>query len=60
MPLSYGSMGCVWTTDKDGIVASLLPPKLPRAAEAPAELYRELTRELGEACNRPRRSGGDA
>jgi phosphoglucomutase len=41
--------GMVWTTDKDGIVMNLLALELTaRTDRDPSELYRELTRELGE------------
>jgi phosphoglucomutase len=41
--------GTVWTTDKDGIVAALLAAEITaRAGRDPGEIYRELTRELGE------------
>ncbi len=41
--------GTVWTTDKDGIVPSLLAAEITaRAGRDPGELYSELTRELGE------------
>jgi phosphoglucomutase len=40
--------GSVWTTDKDGIVMDLLAVELTaRAGRDPAELYAELTHELG-------------
>jgi phosphoglucomutase len=40
--------GTVWTTDKDGIVMDLLALELTaRTGRDPAELYRELTDELG-------------
>jgi phosphoglucomutase len=40
--------GTVWTTDKDGIVMDLLAAEITaRAGRDPAELYAELTRELG-------------
>jgi phosphoglucomutase len=39
----------VWTTDKDGIVASLLSAEITaRLGRDPGERYRELVRELGE------------
>jgi phosphoglucomutase len=39
----------VWTTDKDGIVSALLSAELTaRTGRDPADLYRDLTRELGE------------
>lgn len=41
--------GSVWTTDKDGITASLLAAEITaRMNRDPGELYRELTREFGE------------
>jgi phosphoglucomutase len=41
--------GTVWTTDKDGIVAALLAAEITaRAGRDPGEIYRELTRDLGE------------
>ena len=41
--------GSVWTTDKDGIVLALLAAEITaRRGRDPAELYAELTRELGE------------
>jgi phosphoglucomutase len=41
--------GTVWTTDKDGIVAALLAAEITASAgRDPGEVYRELTRELGE------------
>jgi phosphoglucomutase len=41
--------GTVWTTDKDGIVAALLAAEITaRTGRDPGELYRDLTRELGE------------
>jgi phosphoglucomutase len=41
--------GSVWTTDKDGIVAALLAAEITaRMDRDPGEIYRELTRELGE------------
>jgi phosphoglucomutase len=40
--------GTVWTTDKDGIVMNLLAAELTvRAGRDPAELYAQLTGELG-------------
>jgi len=40
--------GTVWTTDKDGIVMDLLAGEiLARTGRNPAELYGDLTRELG-------------
>ena len=41
--------GTVWTTDKDGIVSALLAAEITaHAGRDPGEIYRELTRELGE------------
>jgi phosphoglucomutase len=41
--------GAVWTTDKDGIVPALLAAEITaRTNRDPAELYRDLTRDLGE------------
>ncbi|HXU31302.1 MAG TPA: phosphoglucomutase (alpha-D-glucose-1,6-bisphosphate-dependent) [Thermoanaerobaculia bacterium] len=41
--------GTVWTTEKDGIVLTLLAAEITaRAGRDPGELYRDLTRELGE------------
>ena len=41
--------GSVWTTDKDGIILALLAAEITRATgRDPAQLYRELTRELGD------------
>ena len=41
--------GSVWTTDKDGIVPALLAAEITaRAGRDPGELYRDLTRDLGE------------
>jgi phosphoglucomutase len=41
--------GSVWTTDKDGIIMDLLAAEmLARTGRDPAQLYRELTRELGD------------
>ena len=40
--------GIAWSTDKDGIVASLLSAEITARAERdPAELYADLTREFG-------------
>src|SRR5712692_2461740 len=42
--------GTVWTTDKDGIVSALLAAEITaHAGRDPGEIYRELTRELGES-----------
>jgi phosphoglucomutase len=41
--------GAVWTTDKDGIVPALLAAEITaHAGRDPGEIYRDLTRELGE------------
>ena len=41
--------GSVWTTDKDGIVPSLLAAEITaRMGRDPGEIYRELTSEFGE------------
>jgi phosphoglucomutase len=41
--------GTVWTTDKDGLVPSLLSAEITaRQGKDPGELYAQLTRELGE------------
>jgi phosphoglucomutase len=41
--------GTVWTTDKDGIVMGLLAAEITaRAGRDPGEIYRDLTRELGD------------
>ena len=41
--------GSVWTTDKDGIILSLLAAEITaRMDRDPGEIYRELTREFGE------------
>ncbi len=41
--------GTVWTTDKDGIAAALLSAEMSaRCGRDPGELYRDLSRELGE------------
>jgi phosphoglucomutase len=41
--------GTVWTTDKDGIVLALLAAEITASAgRDPGEIYRDLTRELGE------------
>jgi phosphoglucomutase len=41
--------GRVWTTDKDGIVPALLAAEITaKMARDPGEIYRDLTRELGE------------
>jgi phosphoglucomutase len=41
--------GTVWTTDKDGILLSLLAAEITaRAGKDPGAVYRDLTRELGD------------
>ena len=41
--------GSAWTTDKDGIVPALLAAEITaRMGRDPGEIYRELTRELGD------------
>ena len=41
--------GCVWTTDKDGMVPALLSAEITaRMGRDPGEIYRELAREFGE------------
>jgi phosphoglucomutase len=41
--------GTVWTTDKDGIILALLAAEImARTGKDPGELYRDLTRELGD------------
>ncbi len=41
--------GTVWTTDKDGIIMDLLAAEMmARTGKDPGELYRDLTKELGE------------
>ncbi len=41
--------GSVWSTDKDGIVPALLAAEITvQTGRDPGELYRELTRDLGE------------
>jgi len=41
--------GTVWTTDKDGIVPALLAAEITAKLQRdPGEVYRELTRELGD------------
>ncbi len=43
--------GTVWTTDKDGIASALLSAEITaRMGRDPAELYRDLARDLGEAA----------
>jgi phosphoglucomutase len=41
--------GSVWTTDKDGIVPCLLSAEITaRVGKDPGEIYRDLTRDLGD------------
>lgn len=41
--------GTVWTTDKDGIIPCLLSAEITaRSGKDPGQIYRELTRELGD------------
>jgi len=41
--------GSVWTTDKDGIIPCLLAAEITaRVGKDPGEIYRDLTRELGD------------
>jgi phosphoglucomutase len=41
--------GTVWSTDKDGIIMDLLAAEmLAKTGRDPSELYRDLTKELGE------------
>ncbi len=41
--------GSVWTTDKDGIIPCLLSAEITaRLGHDPGEIYRELTRDLGD------------
>lgn len=41
--------GAVWTTDKDGIVPALVSAEITaKCGRDPGELYRDLTRELGQ------------
>jgi len=41
--------GSVWTTDKDGIIPCLLSAEITaRAGKDPGEIYRALTRDLGD------------
>ncbi|WP_447977100.1 phosphoglucomutase (alpha-D-glucose-1,6-bisphosphate-dependent) [Candidatus Nitrospira bockiana] len=41
--------GTVWSTDKDGLIMNLLAGEMTaRCGRDPAQLYRELTKELGE------------
>ncbi len=47
--VSRAATGSVWTTDKDGIVPALLAAEITaRVGRDPGEIYRDLTRELGE------------
>ena len=42
--------GTVWSTDKDGLIMNLLAAEMmARTGRDPGELYRELTKELGES-----------
>ena len=42
--------GSVWTTDKDGIIPSLLSAEMTaRMGKDPGEIYRDLTKEFGES-----------
>jgi phosphoglucomutase len=42
--------GSVWTTDKDGLIPALLAAEMTaKLGRDPGEIYRELTRELGES-----------
>jgi phosphoglucomutase len=41
--------GTVWSTDKDGIIMNLLAAEMmAKTGKDPSELYRDLTKELGE------------
>jgi phosphoglucomutase len=41
--------GTIWSTDKDGIIMNLLAAEMmAKTGKDPAQLYRELTHELGE------------
>jgi phosphoglucomutase len=41
--------GSIWTTDKDGIIPCLLAAEITaRSGRDPGEVYRELTRDLGD------------
>jgi phosphoglucomutase len=43
--------GTVWTTDKDGIIMDLLAAEMRAVTgKDPGELYRDLTKDLGEPC----------
>ena len=45
--------GSTWTTDKDGIVPALLAAEMTlRTGRDPGELYRAITRDLGEPAER--------
>jgi phosphoglucomutase len=45
--------GTTWTTDKDGIVPALLAAEMTlRSGRDPGELYRAITRDLGEPAAR--------
>jgi phosphoglucomutase len=45
--------GSVWTTDKDGIAPALLAVEITqRIGRDPAEIYRAITRDLGEPAER--------
>jgi phosphoglucomutase len=45
--------GRVWTTDKDGIVPALLAVEIThRMGRDPGEIYRDITRDLGEPAER--------
>jgi phosphoglucomutase len=45
-----GLDGSVWTTDKDGIVPSLLAAEITaRMGRDPGEIYRDITREFGDS-----------
>jgi phosphoglucomutase len=42
--------GTVWSTDKDGIIMNLLAAEMmAKTGKDPSELYRDLTKELGES-----------
>lgn len=55
-PVTSGTCGCeafprdgsVWTTDKDGIIPCLLSAEITARIGKEGEIYRELTRELGD------------
>ena len=43
--------GSVWTTDKDGLIPSLLAAEITaQTGKDPGELYKSLTQELGDPC----------